>query len=132
MDDAVKSTFTPEFRNRLTSVVKFNAMTPEMAKKIAVKQLNILSNKLVAKKVKFKYNDAVVDAIVNKAQAVDMGGREIIRVVDKQIKPLFVNEILFGTLASGGSASLSAKDGEFSVNCTAKKTRTKKAEAVTV
>ena len=39
MDKAVKSTFTPEFRNRLTAVVKFNSMTDDMAEKVVNKHL---------------------------------------------------------------------------------------------
>ena len=129
MDDAVKATFSPEFRNRLTSVVKFNGMSNEMAREIAIKQLNILASKLSSKKIKIKYNDAVVDAIVSKATSVDMGGREIIRVVDKQVKPLFVEEILFGSLVNGGSATIFVDNDKFAIKCSEKSKKTVKTPA---
>ena len=49
-----------------------------------------------------------------------MGAREVDRVIRNDIKPLFVDRILFGELKNGGKIKLSAKSGEFVVE-TAKK-----------
>ena len=40
INEAVKKTFTPEFRNRLTKIITFKHITPEMAAAIVKKQLN--------------------------------------------------------------------------------------------
>lgn len=123
MDSAVKDTFAPEFRNRLTATIKFNGMDRTMARSIAEKQLKILSSKLALKNVKMKYNDDVIDLIVEHSKAMEMGGREVLRTVENEIKPLFVEEILFGKLQNGGSATVSVKDNAFAVVARANKVK---------
>ena len=44
------------------------------------------------------------------------GAREIDRVIRNEIKPLFVDEILFGRLRRGGELRLDAADGHFMVS----------------
>lgn len=123
IDDAVKHTFSPEFRNRLSAIIKFNPMSKEMASKIAEKQLNKLSTMLLAKGVVLSWENNVIDTIVNKVSDFTNGGREIIRICDNEIKDMFVTEILFGSLSKGGSASISVKDNAFVINALNKKSR---------
>ena len=49
--DAVKHTFQPEFRNRLSKIVVFNSMDEKMAKKVVAKKLEELKQQLVLKKI---------------------------------------------------------------------------------
>ncbi len=116
MDSAVKSTFSPEFRNRLTAIVKFNSMDKVMAEAIARKQLGILADKLSAKAIKLKWDDKTVTAIVERSKAMEMGGREIQRTIENEIKPLLTEEILFGSLQNGGSATLSVDNAAFKLS----------------
>lgn len=132
MDDAVNEAFSPEFRGRLTGIVKFNSMSKEMASLIAKKQLGVLSNKLKAKGIKLSYNDDVIDAITSGNDAALYGGREIVKAVDRKIKPLFVNEMLFGSLKNGGTAKLDVKDGEYRISCIAKASKSSKGDNVTL
>lgn len=106
MMEAVKSTFTPEFRNRLSKIVVFNGLNMDMAKLIAKKNLNILKDKLTAKGINAKFTDDVVNYVVKKGFTDEYGAREIARVVDTDIKPVFMNEILFGKLKSGGNCTV--------------------------
>ncbi|MGN1415942.1 MAG: AAA family ATPase [Oscillospiraceae bacterium] len=127
IDEAVKRTFSPEFRNRLTAVIKFNSMDTEMAQLIAEKQLKKLTDMLKAKKVKLTCSKDVVPEILSKCSGFEFGGREIIRVCE-DIKSLFVEEILFGSLKDGGSAKLIVKNGDFSVTVRKKPVRKPKEE----
>ena len=106
MDDAVKSTFSPEFRNRLSGVIMFNGLNVDMAKLIANKELNILKNKLAVKGINAKFTDDVVQYVVDKGFTNEYGAREISRVVNSDIKPVFMNEILFGKLSKGGNCTV--------------------------
>lgn len=132
MDDAVNETFSPEFRGRLTKVVKFNGMSDDMAALIAKKQLNLLALKLKAKGVKLTYNKDVVDAVIADGNATVYGGREIIKAVDRKVKPLFVKEVLFGSLKNGGTATLTVENGEFHITSKGKTPRPSKGDAVTL
>ncbi len=116
MDNAVKTTFSPEFRGRLTATVKFSEVTPEMAEKIAVKQLNLLCDKLKKKKVSVEFSDELVKEIVLSSDYEQSGGRAIVSVVDEKIKPLFVDELLFGKLKSGGTVTIRNNEGVYTLD----------------
>ena len=103
--EEVEKTFSPEFRNRLSKIIVFNAMTKDMAKLIANKELNILKEKLAAKGVIMRYGDDVIEKVAEDGYTEEYGAREIARVVEK-LKPLFLEQMLFGELKDGGKCSL--------------------------
>lgn len=113
--DAVKNTFQPEFRNRLNQIVVFNSMDNDMARKIVDKKLSELSDVLSKKKIKFTISKKATDLLINKGVSVEFGAREIDRVIRGEIKPLLVDEILFGKLKKGGICDLDAESDEFRV-----------------
>ncbi len=104
--EEVKKIFTPEFRNRLSKVVVFNPINKEMSRNIVVKQLNLLKDKLKEKKIDLSWGDSCIDFLENKGISEEYGAREIIRVIDKEIKSLLVDEILFGELKNGGKCTI--------------------------
>lgn len=113
--DAVKNTFQPEFRNRLSKVVAFNSMNDEMADLIVGKKLGELKNQLAAKKISFTADKKAKDLVRKKGVSQEFGAREIDRVIRNEIKPLFVDEMLFGGLKNGGKIALTVKDGAFGI-----------------
>ena len=108
MMEEVKKVFSPEFRNRLSGIVTFNHMNREMAEKIVDKKLRELTDKLSGRKVSLTITKKAKDYILKKGITNEYGAREIERVVDSDIKPLFVKEILFGKLKKGGKVKLDA------------------------
>ncbi len=117
---AVKNTFQPEFRNRLNKIVVFNSMDDEMAARIIDKKLSELSAQLLSKKIEFSAEPEAKALILKKGVSREFGARELDRVIRNEIKPLFVDEILFGKLKKGGRLILSAKDSEFAVKASKK------------
>ena len=113
--EAVKQTFQPEFRNRLNKVVVFNSMDDEMAVMVVEKKLSELAAQLGAKKISFSADDSAKALVKKKGVSQEFGAREVDRVVRNEIKPLFVDEILFGKLKNGGAITLSANDEQFVV-----------------
>ena len=113
--EEVKRIFQPEFRNRLSKIVSFNSMDEKMAELVVDKKLNELKDQLSAKKIEFKADKKAKNLIKKRGISQEFGAREVDRVIRNDIKPLFVDEILFGKLKNGGKISLSAKDGEFSI-----------------
>lgn len=113
--DEVKKTFQPEFRNRLNRIVVFNAMDDRMAAAIVDKKLRELGTMLDDKKVQFTVTDAAKALLKQKGISQEYGAREIERVIGSEIKPLLVDEILFGSLKRGGDCLLDCKDGAFSI-----------------
>lgn len=115
MKEAINKTFKPEFINRLTDTIIFNSMSPEMAELISKKQLDILKATLKEKGITLKAGKKIIEAIASKVQKPEFGGREIVRIVDKDIKPLFSKPIVFGDLKEGSVCTLVYKNDKFSI-----------------
>ena len=111
--ETLEKTFAPEFRNRLSGTIIFNSMNEEMAEKIAKKQLDILKNTLKEKGITLKVSKNVISTIISRNIKSEFGGREIIRIIEKEIKPLFSKPIVFGELKSGDTCTLGVKDNQF-------------------
>lgn len=111
--EEVKKFFTPEFRNRLDKIVVFNHLNNEMALDIARKELNKFNEQLLKKNVKVNFDDKCISFIASKGISQEYGAREIIRIINQEIKPMLVDEILFGSLSDGGEIALDVNDNKF-------------------
>ena len=118
--EAVKRTFQPEFRNRLNRIVLFNGMNDDMAARIVDKKLGELAKLLSAKNIEFTADESARELIRRKGISREFGARETDRVLGNEVKPLFVDEILFGSLKNGGKLILAAADGKFEIRTSPK------------
>lgn len=98
----VKKTFKPEFLNRLTASVVFNAMDRTMAERVLDKKLNLLQEKLSARNVEMQISEEARLFLLEQGFSKTYGAREMDRVVSMNLKPLLTKEILFGKLKDGG------------------------------
>lgn len=110
--DAVKRTFSPEFRNRLSSVVVFNQLNEETAVMIVKKETKKFNKKLAEKNVSLKLTPSAQKFVAKKAFSTKFGAREILRFFDKEIKDWFVDKVLFGELRNGGKVTIGIKNNE--------------------
>lgn len=111
--DEVKKFFSPEFRNRLDKIVVFNKINDEMAMEVSRKQLNDFKEKLNSKDIKVDFTDKCIEFVAKTGTSQEFGAREISRVIGSKIKPLLVDEILFGKLSNGGECTIDVKEDEF-------------------
>lgn len=111
--EEVKRIFQPEFRNRLNRIVVFRGMDGKMAEQIVEKKLGELAEMLLRKNVNFCADEQARKLAEKKGISAEFGAREIERVIQGEIKPLLVDEILFGALKDGGTCTLTAADGKF-------------------
>jgi ATP-dependent Clp protease ATP-binding subunit ClpA len=113
VDKAVERIFPPEFRNRLDGIVPFNPVDEAMAGLIARKALDRLTEKLLKRGVTFEPTGEAVEYIAKKGLSAQFGAREIIRVVENDVKRILVDEVLFGERISDDKAVLDVADGKF-------------------
>lgn len=113
ISDEVKRAFTPEFRNRLDKIVVFNQINEDMARDITNKELNKFKDKLKGKNIELTFTDKAIAFISKKGLSKEFGAREIIRVINSEIKPLLVDELLFGDLSKGGSCIVDIENNTF-------------------
>ncbi len=111
--EEVKRIFQPEFRNRLNRIVVFQGMNEGMAERVVEKKLGELGQMLARKNVEFSADREARKLVKEKGISIEFGAREIERVIQSEIKPLLVDEILFGALKNGGKCSLTAADDRF-------------------
>lgn len=112
MDEEVKRSFTPEFRNRLDKIIVFNQITKEMALDITKKEISKFKEKLKEKNIEITISNKVLSYISNKGLSKEFGGREIKRVINSELKTLLIDEILFGKLSNGGKCSIGLKENK--------------------
>ena len=110
--EAVKRTFQPEFRNRLSRIVLFRSMDEDMAERIAGKKLKELSAKLALRKVELTVTPEAAEYVRKAGITREYGAREMDRVISGEVKPLLADALLFGRLKRGGSCMLDVKDGK--------------------
>jgi ATP-dependent Clp protease ATP-binding subunit ClpA len=114
--EEVERVFSPEFRNRLDSIVIFNKLDKDMAIRVTKKALNRFENKLTPKGIKLIVTDKCCNYIAKKGLNSNYGAREIFRIVQQEIKPYFVDEVLFGRLSTGGTAEIDVVDNKVFIN----------------
>ena len=107
----VKKTFKPEFLNRLSGTVVFRDMDKEMATLILKKKLRELDAKLEARQVKMTLTAEAFDYLMKEGFTAEYGAREMDRVIARQLKPLLMRAILFGSLKQGGSITITIDEG---------------------
>lgn len=106
----VEKIFTPEFRNRLTKVIVLNSMDEDMAKNIVTTRMKDLANLMKSKGIKLTYGTKVLEYIRAKGITEEFGARELLRVINSDIKMLFVDGILVGTIGDGSTVQIRIKN----------------------
>ena len=114
--EAIKKTFSPEFRNRLDSVIHFNSLSKEVILTVVDKFLVELQAQLDEKKVQIEISDDVRMWLVDNGYDKDMGARPMQRLIQEEIKKPLADKILFGNLTkAGGLATVSLVENKISI-----------------
>jgi ATP-dependent Clp protease ATP-binding subunit ClpA len=128
-DDAVNKLFTPEFRNRLDAIVKFNRLKKENMLSIVEKFLKITTTKAAERGIVLNVTQEAKEKLAELGYDPLMGARPLSRVIDDKIKKPLSRVILFGDVKAGSVVNATVEDGEIKVAvAAAKKSRTKKEE----
>ncbi|MEA1983689.1 MAG: AAA family ATPase [Campylobacterota bacterium] len=101
-NEELKSFFTPEFRNRLDSIIEFKQLSSETVKGIVSKFVNELNIDLKKKKINVELDSKAITHIANEAYSKEMGARPLKRYIQDNITNKLSDEILFGKLQNGG------------------------------
>ncbi len=108
--EAIKTTFSPEFRNRLDAVVFFDYLNPEIVAQVVDKYLLELEAQLEAKRVRLTVNANARTWLVQNGYDKVMGARPLGRLIQEEIKKPLADELLFGRLMRGGRVVLTEVD----------------------
>lgn len=107
--EAIKKTFTPEFRNRLDGIIHFASLSSDHLLNVVDKFLIELEVQLQNKKVDMIVTDNARAWLAQKGFDPKMGARPMARVIQDQIKQVLADELLFGKLRQGGRVNIDFK-----------------------
>ena len=110
--EILKKTFTPEFRNRLDSIVQFSSLSKETIRTVVDKFLVALQVQLDDKNVVLHIDGSVVEWFVENGYSKSMGARPMGRLIQEKLKKPLAEDILFGKLShSGGEVFVTESGG---------------------
>jgi ATP-dependent Clp protease ATP-binding subunit ClpA len=111
-EEAIKRTFTPEFRNRLDAVIAFGRLTREMISKVVEKFIFQLEAQLADRNVMIEMSPEAMEWIAERGYDELYGARPLARVIQEYIKKPLAEELLFGKLEGGGTVRIVVQEKE--------------------
>ncbi len=112
--EAIKRLFTPEFRNRLDSVIQFNGLDSATVRRVVDKFVTELAQQLKAKQVVLKVDEEARNWLAEHGYDPTMGARPMGRLIQESIRKPLAEELLFGRLAGGGEVVVREEGGSLS------------------
>lgn len=109
-NEALKDTFSPEFRNRLDAIVPFAALSETTISKVVNKFIHELQDRLSAQQVILTLSNSAKDWLIKHGYDAVYGARPLGRVIQDHISKPLADEILFGKLIRGGNVEIHTKD----------------------
>jgi len=117
-EEAVKKMFTPEFRNRLDSIVPFSYLPPAVVARVVEKFILELELQLADREVHIVLDDEAKAWLTERGYDRLYGARPMSRLIQEKIKQPLAEELLFGKLVNGGEVNVSTKDNKLAFELT--------------
>ncbi len=106
----VRSSFKPEFLNRLDEMVVFDALTKDDLTRIVDLQLGLLETRLAARRVTIEVTDAAREWLADQGYDPAYGARPLRRLVQSAIGDPLARMLLAGEVADGGAVRVDRGD----------------------
>ena len=108
----IKKQFSPEFRNRLDSIIQFSPLDTHSIVRVVDKLVVELEGKLGGSNVTLELDDAARDWIAERGYDPKMGARPMARIIQEHIKRPLAEELLFGSLSDGGHVRITVGEAD--------------------
>lgn len=102
----VERVFSPEFRNRLDEIVRFNPLPPQVMERVVEKFIVPIVQQLGEKKVVLRLLPEARAWLAEKGYDPHMGARPLARVIQSELQDRLSDELLFGALVKGGEVEV--------------------------
>ncbi len=109
--DALRSTFKPEFLNRIDEIVIFNSLGLEEIKKIVEIQMGLLAKRLESSKITLKLTDKAKEFLANSGFDPVYGARTLKRTIQHLVQDPLAMKILDGSVKEGDHLKMDVRDG---------------------
>ena len=124
----LKTSFRPEFLNRIDATVVFRQLTREEIRQIVDMLLSRVVAQLAGQQMELVVTDAAKDAIIEKGYDQSFGARPLRREIQNQIEDPLAEQMLMASFETGDTIVIDVKpDGGLSIDRGSRKRETVKA-----
>jgi ATP-dependent Clp protease ATP-binding subunit ClpB len=110
--ETLRSTFRPEFLNRIDETIIFNSLGPEEIKKIVSIQADLIGERLEERKIILELTDGAKELLAQTGFDPVYGARPLKRTIQHLVQDPLAMKILDGSVKEGDRITVDAKDGE--------------------
>lgn len=111
----VKSTFKPEFLNRIDEIIVFDRLSEDNIREIARLMLKSLTKRLKDNDIDVTFTDDAVNKIAKEGFDPTYGARPLRRAIQSKIEDMLSEKIIDGEVKSGDNITVDVKDDAFTV-----------------
>jgi ATP-dependent Clp protease ATP-binding subunit ClpA len=111
---AIERVFSPEFRNRLDSIVNFQPLSADVMETIVDKFIIQLEEQLAERRIAITLLPEARKYLAAKGYDPVFGARPLARVIQTEVRDRLTDEILFGKLEQGGTVTIGMTEGTLS------------------
>jgi len=112
----LRTSFRPEFMNRIDDVVLFKPLTIEEIEKIVDLLMNDLRNRLTERGMKVEISTSAREFVAKEGYDPVYGARPLKRFIQQEIETPVARRIISGSLADGATIRIDVKSGELTIN----------------
>ena len=112
----VKSTFRPEFINRIDEIVIFDALSKDTIYMILDKIIKEIEFRLSNINLKIELTDKCRDELVNTGYDINFGARPLKRVVSREIETIISGHIINGDIKYNDTVVIDYRNGNYTIN----------------
>jgi ATP-dependent Clp protease ATP-binding subunit ClpA len=115
---AIENLFSPEFRNRLTSIIQFKPLSIDTMGSVVDKFMSQLNDRMKDKKVEIELEESARLYLAKKGYEPAYGARPLGRLIQNEVTQPLSEEILFGKLEKGGKVLIKAENNKIEFDIT--------------
>ena len=110
--EMLKTTFRPEFLNRIDETVIFNKLEKDAIGAIVRLQLDRVQSRLDDRKIKLNFDQSAIDFLCEAGYDPDMGARPVKRAIQTYVENKLAKELLSGNIHEGSVVNITASANE--------------------
>ncbi|KHD88242.1 MAG: protein disaggregation chaperone [Bdellovibrio sp. ArHS] len=114
VNEALRERFRPEFLNRIDEIVMFHSLGESQISGIVKVQLDLVAQRLKAKKISIDFDQSAVDFLAKKGYDPIYGARPLKRVIQTELLNPLSKEIISGKVKAGDSVHVKGSDQKLS------------------
>lgn len=127
--EVLKSTYRPEFLNRIDDIVIFKVLTKEQINQIVSLMVNDFAKILSNQGITLKVTPSAINLIAEKGYNPEYGARTIRRVLQNELEDMMSEKLLSGDITKGDTVTVGSRGDQFNIRV---KKSTKKKDKVKI